>query len=261
MIAAALAAFALAAAAPPQTPLEGWVWVGVENGVAGAVDVSGQTPGGPSTYRSVLIGALTRADGRDYVVLENTLDCAEGLSRVTAAAFYGPDGDPLPFDLSPNELRGLVPRDLQMPMMREACAYTVDGARDVYHQLGSLLNVARLTANAWEKVAETEAQVLGVNIAGVSAWTPEVDLLLVNRRPAPGGVSHIVFRQRMNCETRSLEPLSARSFGVDDKDLRGDTPTQLSPAMTAAALERLCRREPDLDTDVLGFVETVRPSR
>lgn len=260
-LAAPLAALSLAAAPVPQPPLEGWVWVGVENGVAGAVDISGQTPGGPSTYRSVLIGALTRADGRDYVILENTLDCAEGLSRVTAAAFYGPDGDPLPSALPSDALQGLVPRDLQMPMMREACAYTVDGTRDVYHQLGSLLNVARLTANAWEKVAETDDQVLGVNIAGVTAWTPEVDLLLVNRRPAAGGASHIVFRHRMDCEARSLEPLSVQSFGVDDDALRADATTRLSPAMSAAALERLCRREPDLDTDVLGFVETVRPRR
>lgn len=261
MIAAALAALSLAAAPTPQTPLEGWVWVGVDDGVAGAVDISRQTPGGPSTYRSALIGALTRADGRDYVILENTLDCAGGLSRVTAAVFYGPGGDPLPSASSSDELQGLVPRDLQMAMTKEACAYTVDGTRDVYRQLNSLLNVARLTANAWEKVAETEDEVLGVNVAGVSAWTPEVDLLLVNRRPVAGGVSHIVFRQHMDCEARSLEPLSVQSFGVNDAVLAVDAPARLSPAMTAAALERLCRREPDLDTDVLGFVETARPRR
>lgn len=261
MIPAALAALSLAAAPAPQTPPEAWVWVGVENGVAGAVDVGGQTPGGPSTYRSVLIGAVTRADGRDYVILENTLDCAEGLSRVAAATFYGPGGEALPSALPSDEIQGLIPRDLQIPMMREACAYSVDGTRDVYRHLNSLLNVARLTANAWEKVAETDDQVLGVNLAGVSAWTPEVDLVLVNRRPAIGGASHVVFRQRMDCEARSLEPLSAQSFGFDDNDLLAGSPAGLSPAMTAAALERLCRRQPDLDTDVLGFVETVRPSR
>lgn len=257
MIPAALAALSVAVAPVPQAPPEAWVWVGVEDGVAGAVDVSGQTPGGPSTYRAVLIGAVTRADGRDYVILENSLDCAEGHSRVTAATFYGPGGDPLPARLSSNELQGLVPRDLEIPMMREACAYTIDAARDVYPQLNSLLNVARLTANAWELVLETDDQVLGVNIAGVTAWTDEVDLTLVQRTPSPDGVSFRVFRQKMDCEARALEPLTVQSFG-ERNDARRTEPIQLSAAMQAAALDRLCRREPDLDTDVLGFADRVR---
>jgi hypothetical protein len=61
----------------------------------------------------------------------------------------------------------------------------------------------------------------------------------------------------MDCEARALEPMTTQAFDERDRGRPGE-PVQLTPAMQAAALDRLCRREADLDTDVTGFVDRVR---